>query len=177
MSDPQQLQGTTVSALTTDSGIVDLSVDSGGGEETTFLPLTRIFHCPFIKECSNSKNRKMGWLCKWCDETFLPRHQSWAIHHVLKIKLGDIAICTVPTPKEYEDRYRALYIRSTEQMQSKKRVHANIDDALAIKQTISIVNLLGKRGVAISGGITCLRPGVLIFFHQCHLKLLQRAGW
>jgi hypothetical protein len=66
MSNPPQLQGTTVSALTTDSGIENLSVDSGGGEETTLLPLTSIFHCPFIEECFNSKNEKMGWLCKWC---------------------------------------------------------------------------------------------------------------
>jgi hypothetical protein len=147
MSDPQQLQGTTVSALTTDSGIVDLSVDSGGGEETTLLPLMSIFHCPFIKECSNSKNGKMGWLCKWCGKKFLPRHQSRAICHVLKIKLGDIAICTVSIPREYEDRYRALYVRSTERMQSKKRLHTNIDDALTIKQTKAVVNLLGKRGI------------------------------
>jgi hypothetical protein len=153
MSDPpQQSQGTTVSALTTDSGIDNLSVDCEGGEETTLLPLTSIFHCPFIEECSNSKNGKMGWLCKWCGKKFSPRHQSQAIRHVLKIKLGDIAICTVSIPKEYEDRYRTLYARSTEQMQSKKRVHADIEDALAMKQTVAVVNLLGKRGVAVSGG-------------------------
>ena len=76
MSDPQLLQGTSVSALTTYSGIVDLLVDNGGGEETTLLPLTSIFHCPFSKECSNSKNGKMGWLCTWCGKKFSPRHQS-----------------------------------------------------------------------------------------------------
>ena len=118
MSDPQLSQGTTVSALTTDSGIENLSADSGGGEETTLLPFTSIFHCPFIQESTNSKNGKMGWLCKWCDKKFLPRHQSRAICHVMKIKLGDIAIYTVSIPKEYEGRYRALYVRSTEQMQS-----------------------------------------------------------
>ncbi len=52
---------------------------------------------------------------------------------MLKIKLGDIAICTVSIPKEYVDRYRAFYARSTEQMQSNKRVHADIEDALAMK--------------------------------------------
>jgi hypothetical protein len=153
MSDPpQQSQGTTVSALTTDSGIDNLLVDCEGGEETTLLPLTSIFHCPFIEECSNSKIGKMGWLCKWCGKKFSPRQQSRAIRHVLKIKLGDIAICTVSIPKEYGGRYRALYARSTERMQSKKRAHADIEDALAMKQTVAVVNLLGKRGVAISGG-------------------------
>jgi hypothetical protein len=71
---------------------------------------------------------------------------------VLKIKLGDIVCCTVFIPKEYEDRYRALHDRSMEQMQSKKCAHADIEDALAMKQTVAVVNLLGKRGVAISGG-------------------------
>jgi hypothetical protein len=92
------------------------------------------------------------------------RHQSWAICHVLKIKLGDIAICTVSIPKEYGDRYCALYVRSTERMQSKKRVHTNTDDALAMKQTIAVVNLLGKRGVAISGGTTHLSPATSTHF-------------
>ena len=77
---------------------------------------------------------------------------------MLKIKLGDIAICTVSIPKEYEDRYRALYVRSTEQMQSKKRACDEIDDALVIKQTTTIANLLGKRGLSVSGGTTHLSP-------------------
>ena len=75
---------------------------------------------------------------------------------MLKIKLGDIAICTVSIPKEYEDRYRALHVRSTEQMQSKKHSHAEIVEALAIKQTLAVANQLGKRGVAVSGGTTYL---------------------
>jgi hypothetical protein len=107
-------QGTAVSTLTTDSGLVDLLVDSGGGEDATLLPLTSIVHCPFIEESANSQNGKKGWICKWCGKMFLSRHQSRAICHVLKITLGDIAICTSSIPKEYEDRYRALYARSTE---------------------------------------------------------------
>jgi hypothetical protein len=46
---PQQSQGTTVSALTTDSGIDNSPVDCEGGEETTLLPLMSIFHYPFIE--------------------------------------------------------------------------------------------------------------------------------
>jgi hypothetical protein len=83
-------QGTTVSTLTADSSLVDLLVDSGGGEDTTLLPLTSIFHCLFIEESANSQNGKKGWLCKWCGKMFLLRHQSRTISHVLKIKLGDI---------------------------------------------------------------------------------------
>jgi hypothetical protein len=158
MSDPQLLQGTTVSALTTDSDTVYFLVDSGGGEETTLLPVKSIFHCPFIEESTNSQNGKMSWLCKWCGKKFSPRHQSQAIHHVLKTKLGDIAISTVSIPKEYEDRYCALYVRSMERMQSKKRSHAEIDDALAINQTLPVANLLQKCGVAISGGTTDSSP-------------------
>ncbi len=101
-------QGTTVSTLTADSSLGDLPVVSGVGEDTTLLPLTSTFHCPFIEESANIETGKKGWLCKWCGKTFLLRHHSWAICHVLKIKLGDIAICTSSIPKEYEDRYHAL---------------------------------------------------------------------
>jgi hypothetical protein len=75
---------------------------------------------------------------------FLPRHQSLAICRVLIIQLGDIAICTVSIPKECEDRHRALYVRTMERMQTKKRIHAEIDDTLAIKQTTAAANLLGS---------------------------------
>ena len=54
-------QETTVSALTTDTNFVDLSVDSGGGEDSELPPLTRIFHCPFIEESANSQNGKVSW--------------------------------------------------------------------------------------------------------------------
>jgi hypothetical protein len=70
---------------------------------------------------------------------------------VLKIKLGDIAICTSSIPKEYEDTYPALYTRSMEQMASKKHSNTQIDDAMAIKQTLAVANLLGKHGIAVSG--------------------------
>ncbi len=97
------LQGTAVSTLTADSSLVDLLMVSGVGEDTTLLPLLSIFHCFFIEESANSQNGKKGWLCKWCGKMFLPRHHSRAICNVLKIKLGDIAICTSSIPKEYED--------------------------------------------------------------------------
>jgi len=63
---PLQLQERIVSALTADSIFVDLSVDSGGGEDAELLSLTSIFHCPFIQESANSQNGKVSWLCKWC---------------------------------------------------------------------------------------------------------------
>ena len=69
------LQETLVSALlTTDSSFVDLLVDSGGGEDIELLPLTRIFHCSFIKESANSQNGKVSLLCKWCGKMSSPRH-------------------------------------------------------------------------------------------------------
>jgi hypothetical protein len=106
-------QGTSVSTFTADSSLVDLPVVSRVGEDTTLLPLTSIFHCPFIEESANSQNGKKGWLCKWCGKMFSLRHHLRAICHVLKIKLGEIAICTSAIPKEYEDRYHALYAKST----------------------------------------------------------------
>ncbi len=134
---------------------------SGLGEDTTLLPLTSILHCPLIEESANSQNGKKGWSCKWCGEMFLLRHHSRVIRHVLKVKLGDIAICTSSIPKQYEDRYPALYARSTEQIALKKRSHTQIDDAMAIKQTLAVANLIGKRGVAVSGG-TAFSPSMSI---------------
>jgi hypothetical protein len=55
MSDPQQSQGTTVSALTTDSGIENLPVDSEEGEETTLLPLTSFFIVLLLKNVSTAR--------------------------------------------------------------------------------------------------------------------------
>ncbi len=59
---------------------------------------------------------------------------------------------TSSIPKEYEDRYRAFYARSMEQMALKKCLHTQIDGAMAIKQTLAVANLLGKHGIAMSGG-------------------------
>ncbi len=70
-----------------------------------------------------------------------------------KFNLGDIAICSSSIPKEYEDWYRALYARSREWMASKKRSHLEIDNALAIQQTLAVTNLLEMRGVVVSGGV------------------------
>ena len=67
---------------------------------------------------------------------------------MLKIRCGDIAICIARIPKFYEDRYRALYDKSKERMESKKHSHTQIDNAVQLKQTSAIVNLLEKRGVA-----------------------------
>jgi len=105
-----QLQETTVSTLTVFTSTVDLSVE----EDPELPPLMIIFLCSMIEESTNSQNGKIGWLCKWCGKTFLLRHQSRAMHHVLKIKLGDIAICIARIPKFYKDRYPALYDKSKE---------------------------------------------------------------
>ena len=56
-------------------------------------------------------------------------------------------------PKEYEDRYCALYAKIMEQMTSKKRLLVEIDDALVVRQKLAVANLLGKHGVAVSGGV------------------------
>jgi hypothetical protein len=145
-SDVMQSQETTVSTLTAFTSIVDLSV-VGEEEDPELPPLTSIFHCSMIQESTNSQNGKICWLCKWCGKTSSPRHQSRALCHMLKIRCGDIAICIARIPKFYEDRYCALYDKSKERMASKKRSHTQIDDAVQLKQTSAVANLLEKRGV------------------------------
>jgi hypothetical protein len=71
---------------------------------------------------------------------------------VLKIKCGDIAICTSAIPKNYEDQYRALYDKNLERSLSRKRSNTHIDDALMTKQSLAVANLLEKHGVVVSGG-------------------------
>ncbi len=93
-----QSQETTVSTLTAFTSIVDLSV-VGEEEDLELPPLTSIFHCSMIEESTNSQNGKISWLCKWCGKTFLPRHQSRALCHMLKIRCGDIDICIARIPK------------------------------------------------------------------------------
>jgi len=141
-----QSQETTVSTLTAFASIVDLSV-VGEEEDPELAPLMSIFHCSMIKESTNSQNGKICWLCKWCGKMFLPRHQSRALCHVLTIRCGDIAICIARIPKFYEDRYRALCDKSKDRMASKKCSHTQIDDAVQLKQTSAIANLLEKHGV------------------------------
>jgi len=102
----------------------------GGEEDPELPPLASIFHCSMIEEYNNSQNGKICWLCKWCGKTFLPRHQSQALCHVLKIRCDDIAICIARIPKFYEDRYLALHDKSKDRMASKKRSHTQIDDAV-----------------------------------------------
>jgi hypothetical protein len=109
--------------------------------------LTSIFHCSMIKESTNSQNGKICWLCKWCGKMFLPRHQSRVLCHVLKIRCGNIAICIARIPKFYKDGYCALYDKSKDQMASKKHSHTKIDDAVQLKQTSAVANLLEKCGV------------------------------
>jgi len=77
---------------------------------------------------------------------------------VLKIRGGDIAICIARIPKFNEDRYRALYDKSKERMASKKRSHTQIDDAVQLKQTSAVANLLEKRGVT---GVVTTSPSIM----------------
>jgi hypothetical protein len=55
-------QGTTVSTLTADSSHVDLLVVSGGGEDTTLLPLTSFFIVPSSKKVPTARTeRRAGY--------------------------------------------------------------------------------------------------------------------
>ena len=71
---------------------------------------------------------------------------------MLNITCGDIAICSSVIPKNYEDPYRVLYDRKKEQMLSRKCSHTQTDDALTMKQSLAIADLLEKHGVVVSGG-------------------------
>ncbi len=63
-------------------------------------------------------------------------------------------------------------------MALKKHLHTQIDDAMVIKQTLAVANLLGKRGVAVSGG-TASSPSMSIHSSpsvQSSLAMKVEAG-
>ncbi len=61
-------------------------------------------------------------------------------------------------------------------MASKKCLHTQIDDAMAIKQTLAIANLLGKHGIAVSGG-TASSPSLSIHsFPSVQSSLAMKVG-
>ncbi len=85
---------------------------------------------------------------------------------------GDIAICSSIIPKNYVDQYIALYDRNKEQILSREHSHTQIDDALTMKQSLAVANLLEKRGVVVSGSAS---SSLFMSIHSapsCNLQLL-----
>ena len=106
---------TTVSTLTVvetpDHNVADMIVRTANTEmniakgdvaEPVLPPIKSIFDCPYVVKMILNDGRP-GWDCLWCGKRFSPRHSTRALCHVLKIKKGDIAVCTAAISDQYRD--------------------------------------------------------------------------
>jgi hypothetical protein len=129
----QLTTGSTVSTLTTENTVQtglndeDLDVDfvggGGGGfdddigeegiwgeegnggveEEVLLPPLKSVFHCGYVHQTQS------GWECMWCGKSFVGRHSTRALHHVMKMMKNDVGVCSAVIPDKYIKQYEALF--------------------------------------------------------------------
>jgi hypothetical protein len=84
------------------SGVVevgDLMMEegNGGGEEEEVLlpPLKSVFQCGYVNQT------QPGWECMWCGKSFVGRHSTRALHHVMKMTKNDVGVCSAAIPEKY----------------------------------------------------------------------------
>jgi hypothetical protein len=109
-----------------------------------------VFDCSYIK-IKPVNDGKDGWECGWCGKNFAPRHALRALQHVLKIKVGNIAVCKAAILDKFLKRYQELYDSGRGQIDSKKRLNNRINESVALQLESAVGNLLKKRGVVVSG--------------------------
>ena len=69
----------------------EMDIVEGDMAEPALPPIKSIFDCPYVVKMVLNDG-KPGWDCLWCGKNFAPRHSTRALHHVLKIKKGDIVV-------------------------------------------------------------------------------------
>ena len=111
--EPDETEGVDQEALqsfaspsSTQQTISTLTTLEDGGEELP--PLKSVFHCQNI-HTKIVNDGKEGWECGWRGILFVPRHDSRALWHLLKIKKGDIAACKATIPGSHFARCKSLY--------------------------------------------------------------------
>ena len=153
---------TTVSTLTVvetpDHNVADMIVRTANTEmniakgdvaEPVLPPIKSIFDCPYVVKTILNDGRP-GWDCLWCGKRFSPRHSTRALRHVLKIKKGNIAVCTAAISDQYRDQYKVLFNNFSDRSFARKRSHEEVHDVVAASQDASVETLLEKRGIMVS---------------------------
>ncbi len=145
------LQG-TVSTLTTGNTVrtalnhdedVDFMGGGGGGFDDKDVaeerndneevlpplpPLKSIFDCGYVNQMPT------GWECMWCGKSFVGKHSTRALHHVLKLKKNDVGVCSAAIPDLYLKRYEALFQYLSQRSAARKRSHEEKHDAVAVSR-------------------------------------------
>jgi hypothetical protein len=125
---------------------------TGSSEETDLPPLKHIWECPYIEHCIVREN-KLGWICKWCNKTFFPRHATRVLNHLLKISKGDISVCKAAIETAYLKRYRVLYEGNTQRVDNRKRSKALAEDHVTIQQDAAVDQILASNNKKTSGKV------------------------
>jgi hypothetical protein len=156
----QLTTGSTVSTLTTgntdQTGLNDEDEDvdfvggGGGGfdddigeegiweeeeEEVLLPPLKSVFQCGYVHQTQS------GWECMWCGKSFVGRHSTRALHHVMKMTKNDVGVCSAAIPDKYLKRYEALFQCLSQRSAARKRSHEEKYDSVAISQDASVATL------------------------------------
>ena len=68
----------------------------------------------------------------------------------LKIKKGNIAVCSAAISDQYRDQYKVLFNNFSERSFARKRLHEEVHDVMVASQDASVETLLEKRGIMVS---------------------------
>ncbi len=107
-------------------------------------PLKSVFQCGYVHQTQS------GWECMWCGKSFVGRHSTRALHHVMKMTKNDVGVCSAAIPEKYLKRYEALFQCLSQRSAALKRSHEEKHDSVAISQDSSVATLLAKRGIMVS---------------------------
>ena len=122
---------------------------NGGEEEEEVLlpplpPLKSVFDCGYVHQTQS------GWECMWCGKSFVGRHSTRALRHVMKMTKNDVGVCSAAIPDKYLKRYEALFRCLSQRSAAQKRSHEEKHDSVAVSQDASVATLLAKRGIMVS---------------------------
>ena len=58
-------------------------------------PLKSVFDCGYVNVTPG------GWECMWCGKSFVGRHSTRVLRHVLKMTKNDVGVCNAPIIDNY----------------------------------------------------------------------------
>jgi len=130
----------------------DLEGGGNGGEEEEeeevilppLPPLGSVFDCAYINQTP------FGWECTWCGKSFVGKHSTRALRHVMKKAKNNVGVCRGTIPDKYLERYEALCLMLSQRSDARKRSHEEKHDSVAVSQDSSVATMLAQRGVMVS---------------------------
>lgn len=158
---PSGFTGLTVSTLTTGNTVqtalddeedVDFLGGGAGGfdEEVEEVLLPPLPPLKSIFECAYVQLTQSGWECRWCGKSFIGKHSTRALNHVMKMSNNDVGVCQSVITDKYLQQYQALSLLLSQRSAARKRSHEEKHDSVAISQDASVATLLAQRGVMVS---------------------------